>query len=128
TSHGRDAATKELETFSSQIVDVDKRKSVDTILKALFPYAPWSHGSQRWSSGYSLVAERRIADPLVFDFYFQMAVPPSEISQFDVEFTLDGLHEPMAFIDRMLGLADEDRLGAFLRHLLANQELVPVGK
>lgn len=116
----KDSLRAEYDRIFSQVPG-PRRKSVVELCEFLFPKA------QRWQGQLNLSytseweqswrRERRIASPRHFTYYFELAVPETDVSQSELDEAVDSAKSTTAFVESLRRFKETKRFGAFIEAL-----------
>lgn len=101
-----------------QKVSDSRRASVISLCGFLFPKMEYSYGRSNSMYGPDWEAtwqrSRRIASTKYFSYYFQLAVPDTDVSKAQFDIALESADSVPSFVDALRNFKATDRFGAFL--------------
>lgn len=124
------AAKAEVDRLLEVTLQGPRRLAVQHILTELFPPATWAlTGAQHSGDFKGLLADRRVSNGDMFDFYVQMAVPPASLSVGEIsEIVARASQSQKALTDSLTRLIEERRISVFMRDVSAGPERIPNGQ
>lgn len=111
-------AKKRCDEIISRTNELHQEK-LKEILTNLFPKLESIYGSlgYHYGSRRDWRSDGRVCSPDIFDIFFQLSVPKSEISQKEIEAILSLAGNPNAFAEALLKLNEDGRIVRFLERL-----------
>jgi predicted KAP-like P-loop ATPase len=104
----------------------DKRPPALSLCRFLFPKVEYIYGSTNTFWGTDFIREwekeKRVCTEKYFRYYFELAVPDTDVSQAELDRALESASELNAFVVTLQRLKDTGRLGPFVDLLRNNIE------
>jgi len=122
SNRGSQAVTDQEKKRCSEILARNQSIPQDVLLdllKRLFPRLESVYGNNNYGADWldNWRKEGKVCSPDVFDVYFQLALPASEVSQKEMEAILSLSGESEAFKNAILGLKSDGRILRFLERM-----------
>jgi predicted KAP-like P-loop ATPase len=119
----RKAALEQLVTNASG----GRRKDLQEILVRLFPQVAWAFGGMEHASGsyQGWMKELRICSPDVYDKYLHFSVPPSDISQAELDSLISVSGDRKRLLEGLRAFHQRGLIVTTLERLDVNRERVP---
>jgi predicted KAP-like P-loop ATPase len=122
-SRNSDEVKKLIESVIAQ-APLETRKTVQELIKQLFPTVEWALGGSSYSPEFTeqWYRELRICHPNVFDRYFQLSIPEGELSQSEIDTILSACGNREQFVKELKRLNENGMLGVALNRLEAYKQ------
>jgi predicted KAP-like P-loop ATPase len=113
-----DQAKKRCDEILARNQSIPQEALLD-LLKRLFPRLESVYGNNNFGADWldNWRREGKVCSPDVFDVYFQLALPATEVSQKEMEAILSLAGDPEAFKNALLGLNKDGRIIRFLERM-----------